>query len=1015
MVNRRTNLITSRLGYFGTWNSRWVGDNLTYSDLVNQDFKVVSFLNGLFRKLHIPASKFDLTRYSFRVVTIESDLYVISPFWILYSHIDRVFERACGYYVGRMFFRVPLLLLRARAHTRAKFSRTSELRKAHHAMFGTLDSRFRIKRSKQYSSWIRAAKTHVVYKKIKCCLPEGALKNNSVASHKSSKRRVACYILSELSNQGGPQYFHDCKKKKNKTYSRAVLRRLVLDVGARAFVRTLNDMLLFNPLCAGTLIRSLRRAAMVVHTFFFGKRRMRIIKSKKYAHMSLRAFKNAFSRGGTPRENSRRFKLFALAVNILARLSFKISTARVCRFVKLRLMKRHTYSLFLTCSTAALRHSISNLRLASYFMPYSVCYSGVMPYLSSCFNAYYSSDVGASLDVACRYINRIDHRMRTLIGFVLRLRWHYQIVSLYYALTGLVYGLVSISRFIFCGSQDCSFDSALCNISLDVVGLLRRLKRMRSFSARSINVLGHLLNVSTFFIKSRSLSCRLAVRKYYANVSFLRRLRYWLQALGNIRIGRSILNTKTKTVRFLGKTHIRSYVRNMQSIPLLGMVHPFGSRRIRLSTLNKQKKRRFLRRLRLAHRLIHSLLSHRWFRLSVDKLIQNIEFTLSSYFNASVLFLPRIYRERSRRKFWAHRIVRHNFNKATRLVSRRRIVKRTNRSIRIRALHVKRREAFFYRERRALKKLRSFPMLPLLRGLRKHRPLTTKKFQTRRIAGINKLIIKGRRRRRFKRCIFLRSVSLRKTFPRLHKFRKGMAYAYRKRIRTLNSDIIEKKIEFVRRRKARTLPTMRNHHFLIKSRTCRNGLRLMKYGIHTEKQRHTSYGRNSKRRPIQEHRKFSSRIIRPAGPPTRSRFPPIKDAKLICDYIVYHLNRHVRLYRLFSNIRYWQTIEYRITNTLKYTAWIDSVAVMKKYPLSGIRILCSGSPKKGARKRRNHYHLWVRNQRLTRTMPLQEIETDIDYFSSNTNVTTGTVGVKVWLCFSTISYKYRSRDDTYLV
>jgi len=158
-----------------------------------------------------------------------------------------------------------------------------------------------------------------------------------------------------------------------------------------------------------------------------------------------------------------------------------------------------------------------------------------------------------------------------------------------------------------------------------------------------------------------------------------------------------------------------------------------------------------------------------------------------------------------------------------------------------------------------------------------------------------------------------------------------------------------------------------------------------------------------------------SRPFRNWGPPTRTRFPPIKDAKLICDYLVYYLNKRVRIYRLFSNLRYWQWKEFRVTNTLKYYAWVESDILSKKYPLAGIRILCAGSPKKGGRKRRNHYHLWIRNQRLTREMPLQKIEVDIDYFSSNTHVTTGTNGVKVWLCFSTISYKFRSRENKYYI
>jgi len=105
--------LTSRFGYFGTWNSRWVGENSTFGDLVHQDFKIVSFLNGLFRKLTIPTGKFMITRYLSRFVTIESDIYIIRPFWLNYSHVNDIMESSFVYYILRLFLRMPLLLMRA--------------------------------------------------------------------------------------------------------------------------------------------------------------------------------------------------------------------------------------------------------------------------------------------------------------------------------------------------------------------------------------------------------------------------------------------------------------------------------------------------------------------------------------------------------------------------------------------------------------------------------------------------------------------------------------------------------------------------------------------------------------------------------------------------------------------------------------------------------------------------------------------------------------------------------------
>lgn len=113
MVNRRTNLLTRRFSYFGTWESTWVGDNLIYSDLIYQDFKIISFLNGLFKKLSIPTGKFNMVRYLNSFVIIETDLYVIRPFWILYSHLDKNMESSFLYYFSRLLFNLPKLMLYA--------------------------------------------------------------------------------------------------------------------------------------------------------------------------------------------------------------------------------------------------------------------------------------------------------------------------------------------------------------------------------------------------------------------------------------------------------------------------------------------------------------------------------------------------------------------------------------------------------------------------------------------------------------------------------------------------------------------------------------------------------------------------------------------------------------------------------------------------------------------------------------------------------------------------------------
>ena len=92
MVNRRSDLSTRRFSYFGTWESTWVGDSLIYSDLVHQDLKIIYFCNGLFKKLSIQTSKFQIVRYLTNFVVIETDLYVVRPFRIVLWHLSPTME-----------------------------------------------------------------------------------------------------------------------------------------------------------------------------------------------------------------------------------------------------------------------------------------------------------------------------------------------------------------------------------------------------------------------------------------------------------------------------------------------------------------------------------------------------------------------------------------------------------------------------------------------------------------------------------------------------------------------------------------------------------------------------------------------------------------------------------------------------------------------------------------------------------------------------------------------------------
>jgi hypothetical protein len=143
-------------------------------------------------------------------------------------------------------------------------------------------------------------------------------------------------------------------------------------------------------------------------------------------------------------------------------------------------------------------------------------------------------------------------------------------------------------------------------------------------------------------------------------------------------------------------------------------------------------------------------------------------------------------------------------------------------------------------------------------------------------------------------------------------------------------------------------------------------------------------------------------------------FPEITNAKIICDYIVYQIHSNMRLKSIFYKIRRWQLVnnEHKkylenqfFTNRLggKLEPYLEHLS-FKRYPIMGIRIECSGTSKKGTRKRKIFYGDWIKDFDLISKSPNNTFSADLDYYQSFAIVKSCSLGVKVWVFFKTHLY-----------
>lgn len=136
------------------------------------------------------------------------------------------------------------------------------------------------------------------------------------------------------------------------------------------------------------------------------------------------------------------------------------------------------------------------------------------------------------------------------------------------------------------------------------------------------------------------------------------------------------------------------------------------------------------------------------------------------------------------------------------------------------------------------------------------------------------------------------------------------------------------------------------------------------------------------------------------------KYPPIRDSKIIGDYLNLRLHKQFTLNRIFYEIRDWQFDNYYNRKYIKNKTIKEYYNFYneKRYPVLGIRIECSGSYKPGSRKRKKYYGEVVKDVELINKSPNNSFYADLDYYQTFARLRSGSIGIKVWVFFKTHIY-----------
>lgn len=154
-------------------------------------------------------------------------------------------------------------------------------------------------------------------------------------------------------------------------------------------------------------------------------------------------------------------------------------------------------------------------------------------------------------------------------------------------------------------------------------------------------------------------------------------------------------------------------------------------------------------------------------------------------------------------------------------------------------------------------------------------------------------------------------------------------------------------------------------------------------------------------------------------------YPPILNAKVLCDYFIYMIHGRKSIRGAFYKVRQWQlaNIQRRLSlesmyfktqmkrSPLRYLNHLST----KKYPIMGIRIECSGNLKKGTMARKFFYGDVIKNVSIVQKSPNNTFSADLDYYQSFALTKSASIGVKVWVLFKTHLYNSHGSIKTLVV
>jgi hypothetical protein len=154
-------------------------------------------------------------------------------------------------------------------------------------------------------------------------------------------------------------------------------------------------------------------------------------------------------------------------------------------------------------------------------------------------------------------------------------------------------------------------------------------------------------------------------------------------------------------------------------------------------------------------------------------------------------------------------------------------------------------------------------------------------------------------------------------------------------------------------------------------------------------------------------------------------YPPILNAKVICDYFIYMVHGKKSIRGAFYKVRQWQlaNIQRRLSLESMYfktqmkrapLKYLDHLSY-KKYPVMGVRIECSGNRKKGTMARKFFYGDVIKNVSIVQKNPNNTFGADLDYYQSFALTKSCSIGVKVWVFFKTHLYNSHGSIKTLVV